>query len=391
MLRFFAVVLFLSFAFAEDSLPTVTAVLETPTVLDMDETPNGERRGDADDIAIWVHPSDTNKSVVVGVLKEGGLDVYDLNGQVLQSISPEGVRYNNVDLVYGVAFAGEQVDIIVATDRYKDTLVIFRVNPETGELTDITATDAPLLFTPEGQESDETTTAYGLATYKDSEGKSYAFVNRRDTGDLAQLELLEQNGAMTYQTVDTFSLPIPEGGELSDAQTEGMVVDAELGFLYIGQENVGVWKKNLEQGSEPTLIHAIDDKILFADVEGLTIYYAANGTGYLLVSGQGNNSYALYSREGNNEYLGSFQIAANGDVDSAEESDGAMVLNVPLGDKFPNGILIVQDGQDEPFVEMEDEGEMEIVSANFKYVDWAQVANAFNPPLKIDTTSHQVR
>lgn len=391
MPRFFAIVLFLSFAFAEDSLPTVTAVLETPTVLDMDETPKGERRGDADDIAIWVHPSDANKSVVIGVLKEGGLDVYDLNGQVLQSINPEGVRYNNVDLVYGVAFAREQVDIIVATDRYKDRLVIFRVNPEAGELTDITATDAPLLFTPEGQESDETTTAYGLATYKDSEGEIYAFVNRRDTGDLAQIELLEQDGAMTYQTVDTFTLPIPEGGEPSDAQTEGMVVDAELGFLYIGQENVGVWKKSLGQGSEPILIHAIDDKILFADVEGLTIYYAANGTGYLLVSSQGNNSYALYGREGNNEYLGSFQIAASGDVDSAEESDGAMVLNVPLGDKFPNGILIVQDGQDEPFAEMEDEGEMEIVSANFKYVDWAQVANAFNPPLKIDTTSHQVR
>jgi myo-inositol-hexaphosphate 3-phosphohydrolase len=391
MLRLFVFIVFFGFVFAEDTLPTVTATLETQTVLDMDETPNGERRGDADDIAIWVHPTDVNKSVVVGVLKDGGLEVYDLNGQVLQSINPEGVRYNNVDLVYGVAFAGEQVDIVVATDRYKDRLVIFTVNPETGELTDITAKDAPLLFTPEGQESDEETTAYGIALYKDEAGKLLAFVNRRDTGDLAQVELLEQDGGMTYQTVDTFFLPIPEGGELGDAQTEGMVVDPELGFLYIGQENVGVWKKSLEQGSEPTLIHAIDDEILFADVEGLTIYYADNGTGYLLVSSQGNNSYAVYSREGDNDYLGSFQIAANGDIDSAEESDGAMVLNVPLGNKFSNGILIVQDGQDEPFVEMEDEGEMEIVSANFKYVDWAQVANAFNPPLKIDTTSHQVR
>jgi 3-phytase len=393
MLRLFVMFAFVHFAFsfAEDTLPTVTATLETQTVLDMDETPNGERRGDADDIAIWVHPTDVNRSLVVGVLKEGGLDVYDLKGQVLQSISPEGVRYNNVDLVYGVSFAGEQVDVVVATDRYKDKLVIFSVNPETLELTDITASDAPLLFTLEGQESDETTTAYGLVTYKNAEGTLYTFVNRRDTGDLAQVELLEQDGAMTYQTVDTFSLPVPEGGELGDAQTEGMVVDPELGFLYIGQENVGVWKVSLEDLTTPTLIHAIDDEILFADVEGLTIYYADNGTGYLLVSSQGNNSYAVYTREGDNTYLGSFQIAANGDIDSAEESDGAMVLNVPLGDTFHNGILIVQDGQDEPFVEMEDEGEMEVVSANFKYVDWAQVANAFNPPLKIDTTSHQVR
>lgn len=391
MLRLIVLFVFFSFAFAEDTLPTVTATLETPTVLDMDETPNGERRGDADDIAIWVHPTDVSKSLVVGVLKEGGLDVYDLNGQVLQSISPEGVRYNNVDLVYGVSLAGEQVDVIVATDRYKDKLVVFTVNPETLELTDITATDAPLLFTPEGQESDEETTAYGLALYKDTNGKLYAFVNRRDTGDLAKVELLEQDGTMTYQAVDTFSLPIPEGGELGDAQTEGMVVDPALGFLYIGQEDVGVWKVSIDDLTSPTLIHAIDDEILFADVEGLTIYYADGGTGYLLVSSQGNNSYAVYTREGDNDYLGGFQIVANGDIDSAEESDGAMVLNVPLSEKFPNGVLIVQDGQDEPFVEMEEEGEMEIVSANFKYVDWEQVASTFNPPLKIDTISYQVR
>jgi 3-phytase len=391
MLRLFVLFAFFSFALAQNNLPTVTATLETQTVLDMDETPGGERRGDADDIAIWVHPTDANKSLVVGVLKEGGLDVYDLNGQVLQSISPEGVRYNNVDLVYGVSLAGEEADVIVATDRYKDKLVIFTVNPETLELTDITSTDAPLLFTPEGQESDEETTAYGIALYKDSEGQLYAFVNRRDTGDLAKVELLEQDGTITYQTIDTFSLPVPEGGEPGDAQTEGMVVDPELGFLYIGQEDVGVWKVSLGDLTTPTLIHAIDDEILFADVEGLTIYYADNGTGYLLVSSQGNNSYAVYTREGDNEYLGSFQIAANGDIDSAEESDGAMVLNVPLGDQFPKGVLIVQDGQNEPFVEVEDEGEMEVVSANFKYVDWAQIANAFDPPLKIDTTSYQVR
>jgi 3-phytase len=309
----------------------------------------------------------------------------------LQSVSPEGARFNNVDLIYGVTFGGEEIDIVVFTDRYKDKLVISSVNPETLELTDITATDAPLVFTPEGQESDETTTAYGIATYKTAD-TAYAFVNRRDTGELARLELTEQNGAMTYQTVDSFELPIPEGGIAEDAQTEGMVVDPELGFLYIGQEDVGIWKVSLEDLTTPTLIHEVDDEILFADVEGLTIYYTENGTGYLLVSSQGNNTFAVYTREGNNDYLGSFVIAANGDIDSVEECDGMMALNVPLGGKFPNGVLVVHDGQNEPFVEVEDdEGVLENVSTNFKYLDWAQVANAFDPPLKIDTTSHSVR
>jgi 3-phytase len=298
------------FIFAQGELPTVTAVLETPTVLDMDETPNGERRGDADDVAIWVHPTDVTKSIVVGVLKEGGLDVYDLKGQVLQSMSPEGVRYNNVDLVYGVPLANEPVDILVATDRYKDNLAIFKINAETGELSDITDPNAPLFFTTEGEVPNKETTAYGLALYQSPSGKLYAFVNRNDTGELVQVELVENNGMMSYQTVHSFSLPIPEGGEASDAQTEGMAVDPEFGVLYIGQENVGVWKTSAEPNGDmgPMLIHAVDDNILYADVEGLTIYFANNGTGYLLVSSQGNNSYAVYTREGDNEYLGSFQL-----------------------------------------------------------------------------------
>lgn len=44
-------------------LPTVAAVLETKPSLDDD---------DADDPAIWVHPTDATRSLVVSTLKEGG-------------------------------------------------------------------------------------------------------------------------------------------------------------------------------------------------------------------------------------------------------------------------------------------------------------------------------
>jgi 3-phytase len=57
-------------------LPTVAAVLETRPSLGDDEGGNA----DADDPAIWVHPKDATKSLVVSTLKEGGLDVYDLTG-----------------------------------------------------------------------------------------------------------------------------------------------------------------------------------------------------------------------------------------------------------------------------------------------------------------------
>jgi myo-inositol-hexaphosphate 3-phosphohydrolase len=68
-----------------------------------------------------------------------------------------------------------------------------------------------------------------------------------------------------------------------------------------------------------------------------------------------------------------------------------MVLNAALGDRFPNGILVVQDGNNQPAVMVEDDGEMENVSTNLKFIDWAQVANAFDPPLLIDTTGYNPR
>lgn len=105
-------------------------------------------------------------------------------------------------------------DIIVATDRYKDLFVIFTVDPETRTLTDITDPDSPMLFTTEGEESDEETTAYGIALYHDTANDIfYAFANRRDTGEIAQFELLNTgNNTIGWNKVRTMTLPVPEGG-----------------------------------------------------------------------------------------------------------------------------------------------------------------------------------
>ena len=380
------------------ALPSVLPVLETDYLLDVavEDLPADERPGDADDPAIWVHPTDAAQSLVVAVLKEGGLDVYDLDGKLLQHIVYEGVRYNNVDLIYGFPLGDTTVDLAVASDRYKDNLAIFAIDAATRQLTDVSDPATPLIFTPAGAASDETTTAYGLGTYAAPDGKFYAFVSRRETGDLAQLELSDNgSGLVTYNTVRTVTLPTPAGGALEDAQIEGMVVDQPLGVLYAGQENVGSWKLDaaVTSSTEATLIHAVqpDGAYLTADVEGLTIYYGPDEEGYLLASSQGDNTFALFSRSGDNAYLGSFQVGSNGEIDSVEECDGAHVINLPMGDKFPNGLLVVQDGLNDPAYMVEDDGEMENASTNFKFVPWDNVANAFATPLLVDTTTYQVR
>jgi 3-phytase len=55
---------------------------ELPTVLETRPSFGDDDGGnaDADNPAIWVHPKDATKSLVVSMLKEGGRDVYELTG-----------------------------------------------------------------------------------------------------------------------------------------------------------------------------------------------------------------------------------------------------------------------------------------------------------------------
>lgn len=383
----------LAFGVDLDTSPGVLPTVETPAVVDLDEPPNNNPPGDADDPAIYVNSTDSSLSLVIATLKDGGLAVYDLNGEVLQTIlpgEPGDVRYNNVDLVYGFNLGGQSVDLAIASDRENDTLAIFQIDPTTRQLTDITPEDitGSIFGVDDGEQ-----TAYGLATYTNPvSGTSYVFVSQRETGNVAQLELSDNAGDLNVKYVRTLTLPVPEAGELEDAQVEGMVVDRELGYLYLGQENVGIWKFSADPASSDTgvLIDSVSGNNLEADVEGLTIYYADNGKGYLLVSSQGDNTFAVYSREGNNEYLGNFVIGESGSIDGVQESDGADVINVPLG-TFSSGLLVVQDGSNDPAEVVEDEGQLENASSNFKFVPWESVANAFTDALAIDTTSFDPR
>ncbi|MDY7005925.1 MAG: phytase [Cyanobacteriota bacterium] len=384
---------FLGFSLDIDSIPVVSPTVETP------DTNRIETGIDSDDPAIYVHPDNPNQSLVISTLKDAGLAVYDLEGEVLQEISPDtpgDIRFNNVDIVYNFQIGDEAVDLAVATDRANDTLAIWSIDPQTRQLTNITAAD---ISDPEvsifGIDDGEQT-AYGLATYTNpNTGETYAYVSQADGDQIAQLELTSnEDGTVSATEVRRLDVPIPEGGELDDAQVEGMVVDRESGILYVGQENFGIWKFDAEvDGSdEGTLVDEIGENIQ-ADVEGLTIYYGDNGNGYLLASSQGDNTFAVYEREGNNEYIGNFFVGDFANIDGAEESDGADVINVPLGNNYPNGLLVVQDGANKPEAVLQDpeDGEIQNFNTNFKFIPWENVANAFEEPLEIDRFSYNPR
>ncbi len=385
-----------------DLVSTAAPIVETRPDLFDDETLPVDQRADADDPAIYVNATNSADSLVLTSVKNAGLRVYDLSGNLLQTVNPGGIRYNNIDLQYGFKLGNQSVDIAVASDRGNDKLAIFKINPNPGAegnyLEDITDSNLGTLFqAPPFAEpySSSSRSAYGLALYRSPiTNDYYVFANRRETRDVAQYKLIDKgNGKIGIERVREFTVPtISE----RDPQTEGMVVDQETGFLYIGQENVGIWKFQAEPngGTTGKLIDQVRDlggNYLTDDVEGLTIYYGKNGTGYLLASSQGDNTFIAYTREGNNEYVGNFAVGNNGPIDSVQESDGADVINVPLGPNFPFGLFVTQDGSNEPATIVSDEGEEENINSNFKLVPWENIANAFPNSLTIDTTSYDPR
>ncbi|BAY07980.1 phytase [Calothrix sp. NIES-2098] len=393
-------------------VPTAAPRVETRPDLFDDETLPTDQRADADDPAIYINANNAADSLVLTSVKNAGLRVYDLSGKLLQEVNPGGIRYNNIDLQYGFKLGNEKIDIAVASDAFgnpsgergNDKLAIFKINPNPTtpgkyleNITDsslATIFQAPPFLAPYSSSS---RSSYGLALYRSPiTNDYYVFTSRRETGDIAQFKLIDKgNGKIGAERVREFTIPSPSDPERS-AQTEGMVVDQETGFLYIGQEDVGIWKFQAEPNGSNTgklidTVKALGGTYLSDDVEGLTIYYGKNGTGYLLASSQGDNTFVAYTREGNNDYLGNFAVGSNGAIDSVQESDGADVVNVPLGSNFPYGLFVTQDGSNEPAKIVQDEDEFENINSNFKLVPWENIANAFSTPLNIDTTSYNPR
>jgi 3-phytase len=132
----------------------------------------------------------------------------------------------------------------------------------------------------------------------------------------------------------------------ANSQPEGCVVDDDTKRLFFGEESTGVWKMQLDNINEQPVLIAKAHSPVKADIEGMGIY-SIDGEKFLVVSSQGNNRFAIYRIDADNELLGVFAISANKalGIDGVSETDGIEVTSVALGDRFPKGILVVQDAR----------------------------------------------
>jgi 3-phytase len=304
----------------------------------------------ADDAAVWVHPSDPALSLIIGTNKQSGLLVYDLEGRALQII--DGARPNNVDIAPG----GDGKDgVIFASDRSDNSIAIYRVDAASRRVErDTGASIATGL--------DE---VYGLCVYTDPASSKVMVVAGSKRG---LVRVFEQRDTK-FEQVREFCV----GGQI-----EGMVADPQRGWLYIGEEQVGLWQYPIDPAKEPSrrLIDAVGGAgaglggNLAPDVEGVTLYDAGNGKGWIIVSCQGENRFAVYDRE-TLTYKGSFGLhlpRTEGANDEVTHTDGIAALSTPLGSRFPAGIFIAQDDNDG-------------TNQCFKIADWRAVhAALFSTP-----------
>lgn len=227
-------------------LPGVTAAAETAPNWDDDAGGNAN----ADDPAIWIDAQHPERSVVLGTLKNGGLTVFDLTGKEVQRFATppapapgqEPGRFNNVDLVGNLA---------IVTDRGRDQLRTYAV--KAGRLTDVTSSDAPLVFSKDTEEVQEQRTAYGLAATV-VQGQPIVAVTRRSETRVGFFRLVpDGKGKVTYRSIGKVDLPssfkLTDGSTWSPCeepddrpQLEGMVFDRTTNDLYAAQEDVGVWR-----------------------------------------------------------------------------------------------------------------------------------------------------
>jgi len=289
----------------------------------------------ADDPAIWRNPENPAGSLIVGTDKKAGLYLYDMNGKGVD-FDPGG-KLNNVDLV-----SSDLHGVIVAASDRNDPLHarmrVYRLNIAARKLELIGEADV-------------------------GQGEAYGFCMAVRGDDILTYSALKDG------TVREFRLDVSQGTAVSTrlrtmklaSQIEGCVVDPRDGTLYVGEEDVGIWR--FAAGStEGTMFAPVDNKMLVADVEGLAIMPEGENGGYLVASSQGDSAYAVYQLA-NGKPVGRFRIAAS-KFGAVEETDGIDLVGGSFGPGYPQGLFVAQDGQNDP------------ASQNFKLVSWADILTA---------------
>jgi 3-phytase len=326
LFKTFASTLFCSVIFLSCSVQKISKYAVKPLII------TEKVATDSDDPAIWIHPTDPSQSLIIGTDKggdtgEGGLYVFDLNGKINPDKTVRLSRPNNVDIAYGLSIKGQKVDIAVCTERNTNSIRVFSLP----DMKSIDNGGIPV-FADSPQKS-----PMGVALYTDKSGIIYAIVGRKtgpQKGYLYQYKLeANENGVVTGMLVRKF------GNFSGKKEIEAIAVDNELGYVYCSDEGVGVQKYYAHPDSSDVELALFATKGIRQDHEGLSIYKANDGTGYILLSDQQANAFQVFPREGTPSDPHHHPMIKKV-FTSTMESDGSDVSSVSLNNTFTNGLFV---------------------------------------------------
>jgi 3-phytase len=299
--------------------------------------------GSADDPAIWIHPTDSSKSLIFVSDKSDGISAFRQDGTELQRIDFE-TRLNNIDVREGFQFGGQSIDILAANLRDAGKLAVMRIDPgyDCSGLSSCPSPPMIVLADHTSSNNDISSNSYGFTLYKSQDGTLYAFDKAKGTDPIIQWRVDEISGEIRTTNVRQINDGI--------GTAEGFVADDALGHVYFAEEAVAVHKYPAEPSGVKISTFAIDDGIS-GDREGMALYACNDGTGYLLLSSQGNDQFKVYEREGSNAFVKSFE------TDNSFGADGLDVSSHAIPG-FQNGFAVIHN---------------ELGSNYFMY-DWADIA-----------------
>lgn len=290
-------------------------------------------RVDSDDPAIWVHPADPSKSLVLGTDKadpNGAIFVFGLNGRVDWSRTVTGLRRpNNVDVEYGFRLGGRSVDIAVVTERNSMALRVFALP----EMRPIDGGGIPVF------DGDTLRAPMGIALYRRPRtGEIFAVVGGKDgpaSGYLWQYRLADDG------TGRVRGVKVREFGAFSGHQEiEAIAIDDELGYVYYADEQVGIRKYHADPDAGNRELALFGTTGFAGDHEGIAILTRQDQKGYILVSDQKGGRLQVFPRNGTAVNRHDHRVLAVIPV-SARETDGVDVTSRALGPKFRDGLLVL--------------------------------------------------
>ncbi|MBD3386056.1 phytase [candidate division KSB1 bacterium] len=303
----------------------------------------------ADHVALWIHPVDPQKSMLIGTDKgtypSGGLYIWNLDGELLQKIDIS--HPNAVDVEYGLQTVNGRIDIAVVTMRDHAHIRVYKIDPEQQTLQELTTDSRISTFED----------PYGLTLFKrNRDGEIFALVsskNEKHIGEIRQYRLFD-NGTGTIKGTLVRAFGNHSG------IVEGMIADDEMGYYYAVEDNAGVHKyyADPEKGDEELAFFATREEFgLFS--ESIAIYTCSDTSGYLLITNENDQLIRMFTREGtasnphDHRFLGFIAGTKN------HNGDDIFATQVYLGPRFPNGALLWHDDEEK----------------NIFLYDWRGIAN----------------